>query len=261
MLTNFVMSRNNPEVQKLAQKNFFEKIEVPDVVEITETVPQSIKRALGEDFYKLENNHIVEGIIQNECIFDMKFLKTNIKVLSFISQAISNIFQGYMGVIGNTVTQEAVNTTKATFNVASVKEGVVSIDLTLSDLGEIAEYVNGIPMTLKNYKAISKLGIDIQNGETALKNAPDQESAKKIQNNLIENYKTLNDYYVDLVTGFFNILKTKLGIENIEDIVDVTVVFKTTIASETGEQINGVSFVTLHSAYNILYRELEESMI
>lgn len=261
MLTNFLMTREDPKVQRLAQKNFFKDVEVPKVIEVTETIPQSITRALGEGFEDLEKVSIIEGIIQNECIFDMKFLKNNLKVLSFFSQAISNIFQGYMGIIGNTVTKENISAAEAKFIVSSSSENVVSMNLTLNDLGEIADFVNGVPMTLKNFKAISKLAMDLQNGESALRNAPDQESAKKIQANLNENYKTLTDYYVDIVTGFFNILQTKLGIKTIEDIVDITVVFNKTVANESGEQISCTSFVTMHSAYNILYRELVESLI
>lgn len=261
MITNFLMSRNQPKVQRLAQEDFFKTIKTPNVVTVKETIPESIKRVLGDDFYKLDKVAIIEGIIQNETIFDMKFLKTNTKLLSYMAQSISFIFQGFLGSIGNTVTAEGIAANEARLCVASTSNNYTEVKVTLNDFGPIAEYINGVPLTLKNYKAIEKISHDIQSNEAALRNAPDNESAIKLQKSLNENYQALTDYYVDIISGFFDIVKSHCRIDNLEDIVDISVVFNKTVTGEDGEQINDTSFVQIHSAYNVLYRELQDSLI
>lgn len=260
MLTDFVVSRNDPEVTKLARKNFFENVKVPKVVKETEKIPETLKRVLGDDFVELKDLYIIEGIIQNECIFDPKAIKNNTKNLSFITQGISNIFQGFMGVIGNTATKELVDSTEATLCISSTSDNYTETKITLNDLGEIAEYINGVPMTLKNYKAIVKLTNDIGQTEQALQKAPDQETANSLNKKRNDYYQQLTEYYNDLVVGFLRIIKEKTGIDY-DKIVDVTTVFDKSTTSDTGEVIKVKSFVMLHSIYNILYRELEESLI
>lgn len=260
MLSNFTITRDDPEIQKKARKDFFDLVSVPKVVTEDETIPESLKRVLGNDFYELKNHYIIEGVIQNECIFEMAKLKNNTKVLSFITQGISNIYQGFMGLIGTTVTKELVDSTVARIGVATTSENYVETKITMNDLGEISEYVNGVPMVLKNYKAIIKLGQDIESNRTALQNAPDQATQQNINKKLNEDYQQLTDYYVEVVTGFFKILSDKLGI-NPENIVDITTVFEKTTATEDGTKVAILSFVTLHSAYNILYRELQDTLV
>lgn len=260
MLNNVTFTRDDPEVQKKTRKDFFDSFTVPKVVTADERVPESLKRVLGNDFYELKNHYIVEGILQNECVFEMAKLKNNSKILSFITQGISNIYQGFMGLIGTTVTKELVDTTVARIGVATTSENYVETKITLNDLGEISEYVNGVPMVLKNYKGIIKLSQDIESNRAALQNAPDQATQQNINKKLNEDYQQLTDYYVEVVTGFFKILTDKLGI-NPENIVDITTVFEKTTATETGEQVSILSFVNMHSAYNILYRELQDTLV
>lgn len=260
MVSNFLLTKNDPEVRKNAYKNTFGSIVVPKVVTEDETVQESLKRVLGDKLVSMKDVHVIEGIIQNECIFEPKSLKENMKVLSFITQAISNIFQGFMGVIGNTATKELVDSTAARFCVASTSNNYVETMITLNDLGEIAEYVNGVPMVLKNYKGILKLSKDIDENRKALQNAPDQNAANNINAKLNQDYKDLSDYYYEIINGFFKMIKDKLGIES-DKIVDITVVFEKSTNTEDGEVINCCTFVQMHSAYNLIVRDLKDSMI
>lgn len=260
MISSFLVTKDDPKVRLAAIKDVFEDVKVSKVVSEKDTIPMTIKRVLGDKFYELDKIQVIEGIIQNECIFESKYLKDNQKNLSFFAQALSNVFQGYMGLIGNTATKEAVSAASATFCISSTSDNYTEIEMTLYDLGEIAEYINGVPMTLKNYKEIAKLSKDIEANQKAIQNAPDQETYNGLQKRINESFSKLMDNYHDIVSTFFKIIKDKTGID-VDNIVDITLRLKKTTAAEDGTEINVVSFVMMHSAYNILKRELEDNLI
>lgn len=260
MIQNFLMTRDDIAEQKLAQKNFWEKVEIPEIVSREEKMTESLKRALGDKFWELKDVAVIEGITQNEGIFDLKELDTNPKNKSFVVQAVSNIFQGFLGIIGNSVTDELIKSTTARLCIASAKDNYYESDITLSDLGEIAEYVNGNPITLKNYKAIAYANQTITENDAILRKAPDKETAARARSEIEKASKELMDYYDDISKGFFKIIKEKTNIEP-ENIIDIVVKFEKEGNLQDGTVIKIISFVQIHSLYNLLYAELKQSLI
>ena len=155
MIQNFLMARDDIAEQKLAQKVFWEEVEIPEIVSNREKLTESLKRALGDNFWEMKDCAIIEGIIQDEGVFNQKTLSADPKLNSYVVQSVSNIFQGFLGVIGNSITEDVIKSTKAKLCIASCKDNYCEYDITLSDLGEIAEYVNGNPIMLKHYKEIN----------------------------------------------------------------------------------------------------------
>lgn len=261
MIKDFLITRDDPEVQKLARKNYFDKVVTPKVTEESEKIGETMKKILGDDFYELKKLNGIEGIIQNECVFDMKYIKVNTLLMTYYTQSIVNLFQAFMGVIGNTVTDDGIKANPAKLCVSSTKDNYTEVEFTMNDLGEVAEYINGVPMTIKNYNAIRKLAEDIESTKQALQKAPDQESYNSLSQKYNEYQKQLSEYYLDIVTGFFNIVKKLTGVD-IEDvnnkIVDISAVFDKTVTTDDGNQISIKSFVMMHSAYEVFYKSLEE---
>lgn len=259
MIQNFLMSKDDIAEQKLAQKTFWESVEIPEIVDPKETLAQSLKRVLGDKFWELKDIAVIEGIIQNEGVFNLKTLEASPKCKSFIVQAISNIFQGFLGIIGNSITDEAVKSTMAKMCIADAKDGYCEYDFNLDNLGEIAEYVNGNPITLKNYKAIMHANQVIEKNNSILQNAPDKETVERAKTEITSASKELMDYYDDIVKGFFKIIKDHTSIDS-ENIIDIIVKFGKEGNLEDGTVVKIVSFVQIHSVYNLLYSELKQSM-
>lgn len=260
MIQNFLMTRDDIAEQKHAQKVFWEEVKIPEIVSDQEKLAESLKRALGDNFWEMKDCAIIEGIVQNEGVFDQKTLSADTKLNSYIVQSISNIFQGFLGTIGNSVTEDAIKSTKAKLCIASWKNNYCEYDITLSDLGEIAEYVNGNPIMLKHYKEINNANKIIADNDRIIKNAPDKETVERAKSEITKASKELIDYYNDIVKGFFNIIKKQTNIDS-ENIVDIIVKFEKEGNLEDGTVVKIISFVQIHSVFNLLYEELKSSLI
>lgn len=262
MITNFLERKDATGVQKHVYEDFFGPVTPEETITASEELKVSLKRVFGSELAKLDHYDAIEGVIQDECIFNAKDVKGNLKFLELFTQAISNIYQGYLGTIGNDVSAETINATSAKFCISSIGKGTYKeIKMTLNDLGEISEYINGSPITLKHYKEILRLAKSINEIETSIRNTKDRESATNLKKTSMEYYKQLTDYYQDVVLGFFKIVEDKSGVA-IDEIVNITVVFDNTIKSVDGTgTANIVSFVSMHSAYNVLKRELKDSIL
>lgn len=262
MITNFLERKDATEVQKRVYKDVFEPIKPCGTIDYSEDLKVSLKRIFGSELEKLDKYDVIEGVIQNECIFNSKNVKGNLKFLELFTQAISNIYQAYLGSIGNDVSEETINNASGKFCVSSFGESnYKEISMTLNDLGEISEYVNGVPVTLKHYKEILQLARSINETRTAMQKPKDREADINLQKTYREYCQQLTDYYQDVVLGFFKIIEDKTGV-SIDNVVNITAIFENSIKSVDGTgTANIVSFVSMHSAYNILKRELEDSVM
>ena len=93
-----------------------------------------------------------------------------------------------------------------------------------------------------------------------IKNSPDKETAERARSEIVKASKELNDYYNDIVKGFFNIIKKQTNIDS-ENIIDIIVKFEKEGNLEDGTVVKIISFAQIHSVFNLLYEELKNSFI
>ena len=86
MIQNFLMTRDDIAEQKLAQKVFWEEVEIPEIVSNQEKLTESLKRALGDNFWEMKDCAIIEGIIQDEGVFNQKTLSADQQEYFYLHQ-------------------------------------------------------------------------------------------------------------------------------------------------------------------------------
>ena len=224
----------------------------------------SIRRVLGDDFYKMESkDDLLNLVIFDTGSFNIEEFKINVDKSSELVSYISTWFQGFV---------EANNfSTKFTPEFMSNKVGKVcitspngmkSIDICLDDIKSLSLYGDdGTIVGMKNVKEISSISAELQKNDAAyrqMQQTGNQEAIKTLDSQRNEYLSKLSQYQVEIIEEFFKLIKNWSGVEDVKEIFDV-LIFGISVADEKGEtKINQTTVYDYHDGSAKVVQHLQK---
>ena len=270
----YVIAKDDLAVNKKSLKRLVSKLPSPGLKpeDVFEAPFQTLRRVLGENFHELaDNDEIFVRAFPMMDFSESEAIKQT-EVVGVVINCLCSIWDGFMlladGVVAN-ITPEFAAQPKMKCALTTL-DGAIINTLSLDDLKPCLYYENGVPKEIYRNKDIAGLIKNIESVIESLKNGSlPQDTINSLTKSLNSYQEQLHVIYNELIHNFFEVIKAKFGVDDVQlnndNIVDFTVWFgiqteipthdgtgKRTVIHTEVTQVHNNSYVNLGGIKNVL---------